>query len=224
MKRLTSCVVPLWLVLFCPLVLASTVQDLPQQQLNAFFQQRLADTADEVTVTPKTALNQWPDCEHPLLSLSGGTKLWGELSVAVSCGKVKRFVRVTVQAKGNYVVAASAIRRGQFLNDNNVSLKHGLLNGLAPQTILALNQVRDAVALRDLAPGQPIQRFMLRKAWKIRAGQQVKVVITAPGFNASSSGQALDNAAVMQSVRVRMPSGKIINGRVGDNGDVLLAD
>lgn len=208
------------LLLFYHAVFAST----PQELLTTFFQQRLAGVADQVTVTMKSPASQWPDCERPLFHLTGNSKNWGELSVVVTCNQIKRFIRVSVQAKGNYLVAGSAITRGEALNAGNVQVRHGLLNVLPAQTLLSLSQIQDAVALRDLPAGQPLQRSWLRQAWRVRAGQQVQVIINGAGFRASSTGKALNNAALSQAVRVRMPSGQIINGIADSNGNVLISD
>ncbi len=40
----------------------------------------------------------------------------------------------------------------------NVTLKRGGLDQLPPRTVLDIRQIQDAVGLRDLAPGQPVQR------------------------------------------------------------------
>lgn len=222
--RLIACTVTVLLIFCANLVcVIPAVADIQQDMLTQFFNQRLAGIADDINVVVQTPLNPWPVCEQPVLSLPGN-KLWGKLSVTVSCGSLRRFVRVSVLAKGHYVVTSSAIERGGTLNNSNVRLQYGVLNTLPARTLLSLTEAQGAVALRDLAAGQPLQSSMLRRAWRVRGGQQVQVVINEPGFSASSAGQALDNAAVSQSVRVRMPSGTIVSGIVQDDGVVLLTE
>lgn len=85
------------------------------------------------------------------------------MNVLARCGNDKRYVQVNVQATGNYVVAAMPIVRGGKLESASVKLKRGRLDTLPPRTVLDVNQLVDAVSLRDLTPGQPIQLTMLRQ-------------------------------------------------------------
>ncbi|MDK9605940.1 flagellar basal body P-ring formation chaperone FlgA [Lelliottia wanjuensis] len=191
-------------------------------QLSAFFAEKLAGVSDDVTVTVKTQPNLLPSCDQPSFSVSGSAKLWGNVNVQARCNNEKRFLQVVVQATGNYVVAAQPISRGSVLQPGNVALKRGRLDELPPRTMLDINQAQDAVSLRDVAPGQAIQLSMLRQAWRIKAGQRVMVVANGDGFSINGEGQALNNAAVAQSARVRMSSGQVVNGTVGNDGIILI--
>lgn len=89
--------------------------------------------------------------------MSNNSRLWGNVNVLARCGNDKRYLQVNVQATGNYVVAAMPIVRGGKLEAGNVKLKRGRLDTLPPRTVLDINQLVDAVSLRDLSPDQPIQ-------------------------------------------------------------------
>lgn len=205
-------------LLFSPLTLA---QDL-NTQLTDWFTQRLAGFSDDVVVTLRTAPNLQPQCEAPAFSVTGSAKLWGNVNVLARCANEKRYLQVNVQATGNYVVAAAPVSRGSALGPASVTLKRGRLDQLPPRTVLDINQIQDAVSLRDLAPGQPIQLNMLRQAWRIKAGQRVQVVANGDGFSVNAEGQALNNAAVAQNARVRMLSGQVVSGIVDPDGNILI--
>ena len=175
-----------------------------------------------MVVTIRTPKNLYPTCEQPALSLTGYAQLWGNVNVLTNCGNEKRYLQVNVQATGNYVVAAQAITRGSVLTPESVKLKRGRLDQLPPKTMLDISQAQDAVSLRDLSPDQPVQLSMLRQAWRVKAGQRVMVVANGEGFSVNSEGQALNNAAVSQSARVRMSSGQIVSGIVGADGNILI--
>ena len=199
----------------------SSAQDL-DAQLTAFFAQRLAGISDEVTVTIRSPANLLPSCEQPSFSVPGSARLWGNLSVQTRCANEKRYIQVAVQAMGNYVVASQVIARGSVLQPDSVTLKRGRLDQLPPRTMLDINQAQDAVTLRDVAPGQPLQLSMLRQSWRIKAGQRVMVVASGDGFSVNSEGKALNNAAVAQNARVRMASGQVVSGTVGSDGNILI--
>ncbi|WHP33124.1 flagellar basal body P-ring formation chaperone FlgA [Trabulsiella odontotermitis] len=206
------------LLLLSPLALA---QDL-SAQLQAFFTQRLTGFSDDVTVEIRTPQNQLPQCEQPTLSVPASARLWGNLNVLAQCGSEKRYLQVNVQAVGNYVVAAQAISRGSKLQPGSVELKRGRLDQLPPRAMLDISQAQDAVSLRDVAPGQPIQLSMLRQSWRVKAGQRVQVIASGDGFYVNGEGQALNNAAVAQNARVRMPSGQVVSGKVSADGNILI--
>jgi len=192
------------------------------EQLTALFAQRLAGFSDEVVVNIRTPKNLLPTCEQPALSVIGSAKLWGNLNVLANCAGTKRYLQVNVQATGNYVAAAQAVARGSVLQPGSVTLKRGRLDQLPPRTMLDITQAQDAVSLRDLAPGQPVQLSMLRQAWRVKAGQRVQVVASGEGFSVNGEGQALNNAAVAQNARVRMASGQIVSGTVNSDGNILI--
>ena len=199
----------------------SQAQDL-NAQLTAFFAQRLAGFSDEVSVQIRTPANMLPTCETPEFSVAGNTRQWGNVSVTARCDTGKRFIQVAVQATGDYVVASQNIPRGGALQPGSVALKRGRLDQLPPRTILDINQVQNAISLRDLVPGQPLQLSMLRQSWRIKAGQRVMVIATGEGFSVNSQGQALNNAAVAQNARVRMTSGQVVSGTVDSDGNILI--
>ena len=203
-------------LLFSPLVQAEGLQD----RLTAFFAEKLAGFSDEVNV--RTPPNLYPTCDQPSFSVTGTTRLWGNVNVLARCANEKRYLQVAVQATGNYVVAAVPIARGSVLQTNSVTLKRGRLDQLPPRTMLDMNQAQDAVSLRDVAPGQPIQLSMLRQSWRVKAGQQVMVVANGDGFSINSEGKALNNAAVAQNARVRMSSGQVVSGTVDSDGNILI--
>lgn len=112
--------------------------------------------------------------------------------------------------------------RGGKLTPANVTLKRGRLDQLPPRTVLDIRQIQDAVSLRDLAPGQPVQLTMIRQAWRVKAGQRVQVIANGEGFSVNAEGQAMNNAAVAQNARVRMTSGQIVSGTVDSDGNILI--
>ena len=101
-------------------------------------------------------------------------------------------------------------------------MKSGRLDTLPPRTLSEAGKALGAVSLRNISPGQPLTLAMLRRAWVVKAGQAVQVTAQGDGFNISGSGKAMNNAATEDSVRVRMASGQIVNGIVGDDGAIRI--
>lgn len=218
MRLLKRGFVAAFLLLFTPLAAALDMT----ARLTTFFAHRLTGFSDEVVVNIVTPARSLPTCQQPVFSVSNNTKLWGNLSVLVRCASEKRYLRVTVQATGNYVVAVAPIARGNPLRAENITLTRGRLDQLPPGAMLDINQALNAISLRDLAPGQPIQLNMVRKVWRVKAGERVQVIVGNKDFSVNAEGQALNNAAIAQSARVRMPSGHVVKGTVDANGNILI--
>lgn len=206
------------LLAFSPLVQAADIQT----QLTDFFTQRLTGFSDEVSVSLRNAQNLKLACDEPAFNTPGNSRLWGNITVMAQCGNAKQYLQVNVQAIGEYVVAAAPIVRGSPIEAQSVTLMRGRLDQLPPRTMLTLAQAEDAISLRDVAIGQPLQLSMVRQSWRVKAGQKVVVIAQGEGFSINSEGQALNNASVAQSARVRMPSGQVVSGQVNTDGNILI--
>ena len=187
-----------------------------------YFQQRLAGVSDDVRVEIKTDPAHLLSCASPEFSTPGNSRLWGLMSVMMRCGSEKRFIQVQVTAMGQYVVATRSILRGTPLDIGSITLNRGRLDTLPNQTITLTEQAVNGVALRDITPGMPLTRSMIRQAWRVKAGQQVRVIANGDGFSVNSEGRALNNVAVGQYGRVRMDSGQIVSGKVDTDGNILI--
>lgn len=205
-------------IMTSPLGLAADITSL----LLPYFQQRLAGISDEVSVEIKTDPAHLLSCESPDFSTPGNSRLWGNMSVMMRCGNDKRFIQVQVGAVGNYVVATRSLPRGSTMNAQSVALKRGRLDSLPTQVLTLTDQAINAVTLRDITPDMPLTRSMIRLPWRVKAGQQVRVIANGDGFSVNSEGRALNNVATGQHARVRMDSGQIVSGLVDSDGNILI--
>jgi len=204
------------------LALPAAAADLTAQ-LTQFFKARDPQHAAGMTVVIRTPKAQWPTCDTPALELPGNSRQWGNLSLKTSCDQNRRFLQVQVQVTGEYLVTSRQITRGSTLTADDFKLESGRLDQLPPRALFDNSSVVDGIALRDISPGQPVTASMLRQPWRVKAGQNVMVVASGNGFNASSEGQALNNASAAQQVRVRMGNGQVVSGRVDADGNILIS-
>jgi flagella basal body P-ring formation protein FlgA len=218
MRRVITLLTPLWLALALP----SYAADLTAQ-LTQFFKARDPQHAAGMTVVIRTPQAQWPTCDVPELQLPGNSRQWGNISIAANCDQNRRFLQVQVQVTGQYLVASRQVARGSNLSADDVRLETGRLDELPARALMDNSGVLDAVALRDIPPGQAVTASMVRQPWRVKAGQNVMVVASGNGFNASSEGRALNNASAAQMVRVRMGNGQVVSGRVDADGNILIS-
>lgn len=191
-------------------------------QLLPYFQQRLAGISDQVSLALKTDPTQIPPCENPDFSTPSNSRLWGNISVLMRCDNHKRFIQVHVSAVGHYVVATRSVPRGTTLDAQTLTLKRGQLERLPAQALTLTEQAVNAITLRDITPDVPLTKSMIRQPWRVKAGQQVRVVASGEGFSINSEGRALNNVIVGQYARVRMDSGQIVSGKVDADGNILI--
>ncbi len=193
-----------------------------QEQLQQFFAQQYANSDMQVTAKITTPAQRQPQCPAPYFTLPPNGRAWGNMSIAVSCNGQKSYIQAKIQVKGTYWVAAHNINSGSHITDKDVERRQGRLDLLPPRAIADSKQAINAVTLRNINIGQPLTLSMLRRPWMVQAGQNVQVVANGGGFNVTSTGKAMNNAAAQDNVRVRMPSGQIVNGTVGSDGSVSL--
>lgn len=191
-------------------------------QIQQFFRQQYADSGMQVSVVVSTPAARQPQCLSPQFMLSPNSRTWGNVSVAVNCNGQKSYVQTKVQVSGTYWVAAKNVPAGAHLAETDLQQKQGRLDLLPPRAVLDSKLAVNGVTLRNINIGQPITLSMLRRPWMVHAGQEVQVQATGSGFNVSSAGKAMNNAAANESVRIRMPSGVIVNGTVGSDGSVTV--
>ncbi|MFZ4831963.1 flagellar basal body P-ring formation chaperone FlgA [Rouxiella sp. Mn2063] len=193
-----------------------------QQQLQQFFAQQYAGSDMQVAAKITTPAQRQPQCPSPYFTLPPNGRAWGNMSIAVNCNGQKSYIQAKIQVTGFYWVAAHNINSGSHITDKDVERREGRLDLLPPRAIVDSKQAINAVTLRTINIGQPLTLPMLRRPWMVQAGQNVQVVANGGGFNVTSTGKAMNNAAAQDNVRVRMPSGQIINGTVGTDGSVSL--
>ncbi|MBX9444433.1 flagellar basal body P-ring formation chaperone FlgA [Dickeya chrysanthemi] len=207
-------------MLFAPVLVNAA--DLASQ-LSRFFANNFKGSSNTVNVVVKTPEAQWPGCDNPLISLPGNARMWGNLSVSVSCNQDRRFIQVEVQVTGSYVVAAAPLSRGSELAAGDIRTVRGRIDQLPPRALFTLEEAQGAIALRDIAPGQAITQVMIRKPWVIRAGQNVQILAQGDGFSVRSEGKAMNNAASGQPARARTASGQVVSGIASGDGIILIS-
>ncbi|AKA37593.1 flagellar basal body P-ring formation chaperone FlgA [Yersinia ruckeri] len=191
-------------------------------QIDQFFRNQFPAETRQVQVKIKTPQNQWPECENPELRLPANARPWGNVSLSVRCGQQRRFLQTQVQVSGKYLVATRQLAAGEKLTEKEMTYKEGRLDTLPPGALLDARFAKGTLALRHINAGQPLTRTMLRRSWVVKAGQAVQVVAEGEGFNVNSEGKAMNNAALQDNVRVRMVSGQIVSGTVGDDGVIRI--
>jgi flagella basal body P-ring formation protein FlgA len=130
------------------------------------------------------------------------------------------FVPVTVRVIADVVVTARGVARGQVLSQTDLTLLSRDVTQLPAGVLNDLEQALGKTVVAALPGGTAVRADMLRAPPAISQGQAVRIIYQGGGFSVSSEGRSLSTAAVGQPARVRIASGKVLEGIVHSPGVV----
>ncbi|TKI08367.1 flagellar basal body P-ring formation protein FlgA [Martelella alba] len=188
--------------------------------LTAFMLRQYASPPTSLTVVLKTPAAQLPTCDNPQFMLPSRNRIWGNISVAVTCGARKRYAQVLVKVTGRYLVAARPIADDRLLTAQDIAWRTGRLDMMPSLPLMDVNAAIGSESVRAIGGGQPLTAAMLRRPWRVTIGQPVQVLAQGAGFAVQSAGKAMNNAAVNDDLRVRMESGQIVSGQLLPDGSI----
>ena len=215
-------------LLVCWLPCASFAAEIPpiRQAIDRFLQSHAASLPGKASfVIGNINAQGLPDCAQLTVAMAEHAKPWGRSMVAVGCqGETpwRLYVPVQIHVAVDYLVSARPLRAGQIVSAEDVGTRPGDLFDLPATTLTDPAQAIGQVITSTLPTGRPLRRDLLRSPQVIQQGQTVKVISAGDGFQVSSEGQALNNAAAGQVVRVRLPSGQIASGTASSDGSVRV--
>jgi len=166
----------------------------------------------------------FPSCaKAPSVELLRKDRAWGKLLLNVRCdtGRVwSRPVGLYVLVKGRYLAAARPLKSGQVLSPADWKWTEGDLSKMGDSLVDDPEWVKDMELSRPQQPGNPLRLNDFRAMSVIKSGDQIRVTMRGRGFAIDASGQALSDAALGASVKVRIADGKIIQGTAVSQGQV----
>ncbi|MFR0689221.1 flagellar basal body P-ring formation chaperone FlgA [Enterobacterales bacterium AE_CKDN230030158-1A_HGKHYDSX7] len=119
------------------------------------------------------------------------------------------------------VVAGGEIERGQTLEAAQLKLAPLEIGKSSRGYFTDISEVAGKTARRRIRADQPLTPALLDGALLVRRGQQVKIVASQDGIQASAVGEALANGKQDEVIRVKnLRSQKIIDAKVLESGVV----
>ena len=217
----SRCLFPALLVLASGAVHAGAAEDAAQ----AFLQDAARNLGNDVTVTVPASDVALPPCTDPQPFLPGhDQRLLGRVTVGVRCGDGQtRYLQARVTAIGQYWVAARDIPAGTLVTESMLEVRRGDLTTLPRQAVLDESAAVGRVATRTLARGSVVQSSQLQAPALIQRNRTVSVEAIGEGFRVVRQGEALQDGALGDTVRVRMSNRSILTGVVGGNGVVKVS-
>lgn len=158
--------------------------------------------------------------------LPRGARLWGRSRIGLRCVEGSTlwnvFLPITVKVWGPAWVVQRAIAPGTVLAEGDVA--PGEVDWAEHPAPVLVNQADwlGVTAARGLMPGQVLRQNMVRPVQVFNAGTEVKVHVKQAGFQLSATGRAMGHGFLGQPVRVKMPGGRVVSGRVRRDNSVSV--
>lgn len=197
------------------------------QRVHQFLYEETQALGEEVVIDLRPPSPHLPVCVQPEPFLPNANQApLGRVSVGVRCGEDSRQVRylqAQIDVIGDYVVAARDIERGTLITSEMLSERGGNLGDLSAQALTAEEEIVGKVAQRPIRSGSAFLAHYLQAPHLVERGQRVTVIAQGAAFRVSREGEALENGALGERIRVRFGSREIMTARVTDQG-ILVVD
>lgn len=182
------------------------------------------DSQARVSVGPVDERLRLAACPEPRFFLPQGGRPWGNGSVGARCEAPARWsLYLSFQAalRGPALAAVRPLPARAVPGPGDLELR--LVDFQQDPDRYLREFPAGARLLRPLAGGQPLILGMVEQPDVIRAGEKVRVTAAGAGFQVAQEGTALGRAAPGEAVKVKMPSGRIVQGTASREGLVQVA-
>jgi len=205
------------------IAITNTVKDFLTQKVTARY-----NVQPEINIRRLDPRLQLKPCDTPLTaSVRRGSKLAGITSVAVSCtGKNtwKIYVQADVAIMLDVVVADTMLERGQVVSEGDLKLESHDIGGLQQGYFDNAGKAAGMIARRMIKPGDLINSQMLKRAYMVKRGESVFLVVETSGSPVQMKGKAMGNAVKGNTVRVKnLSSKRIVEGVATAPGIVTIS-
>ncbi|QDQ25040.1 flagellar basal body P-ring formation protein FlgA [Chitinimonas arctica] len=164
-------------------------------------------------------------CQKLDVQLPQGSRLVGNTSLRIACGKGAKWVvslPVAISIQADYWVATRALPAGHELTENDIERRSGDLSQLPSGVIIDHTLAIGRTLLGGTPAGAPLRGDQLRPPFAVKANEFVKIVATGNGFEVASEGRAMANANEGQQVSVKMVTGAVVQGVARAGGTVEI--
>lgn len=182
------------------------------------------DSQARVRIGPVDERLHLPACPEPRFFLPHGGRIWGNGSLGARCeGAIKWSLYLTFESslRGPGLVALRPLPARTVPGPGDLELR--LVDYQQNPDQYLREFPPGSKLLRPLAAGQALLLGALDRPDVIRAGQKVQVMAAGAGFSVSQEGTALGRAAAGDTVKVKTPSGRIVQGIATREGHVAIS-
>ncbi|GAB3349329.1 flagellar basal body P-ring formation chaperone FlgA [Chromohalobacter beijerinckii] len=206
-----------------PTALAAS-DDAIAQVTRHFLMSQAASLGDDVGVELKSDTSRLPECRSPQPFLPRDGVPQGRVMVGIRCSNDEqvRYVQATVSASVRFLVAATAIKRGEQLSADMLDWERADVSRRPRNALDDPSQAIGKVITQRLTKGMALRGDRLRQPYLVHRGESVTLIAGGEDFTVTREGEALNNGGKGDSVRARMPDGKVLRGQVDARGRLAV--
>lgn len=156
-------------------------------------------------------------------------RLWGAVSVSLFCPSGRgatQIMKAYIAVPGDFWRAKAALKAKTPFKVEDWTKARGDLGQLSTALVGALVSSPEVLngfeSVRAIEPGRPLALTDWQKITVVKRGGTVKVTLRGSGFDIAASGVALDEGAVGDTVRIKTPEGRVLEGLAEADGSVLV--
>lgn len=166
-----------------------------------------------------------PPCPTKLqLSLVRKDRPWGQVYMQVECQQAPQTWRKTIQihvaVPGKAWAAKKSLKPGEIVNSSYFEAIELDLSKYQGELIEDPAELEGMEVARPLPAGVAVKLNDFKSATVIKSGDLIKLTLLGQGFEMITSGQALSDAVIGATVRVRTVEGKTLQGKAVAAGRV----
>ncbi|MCT8469803.1 flagellar basal body P-ring formation protein FlgA [Chromohalobacter canadensis] len=202
----------------------ATSDDAIAQATRHFLMSQAASLGDDVDVELKSDTSRLPECRSPQPFLPREGVPQGRVMVGIRCNNDERvrYVQATVSASVRFLVAATALKRGERLSADMLDWERADVSRRPRNALDDPSQAIGKVVTQRLAQGMALRSDRLRQPYLVHRGEPVTLIAGGEGFSVTREGEALNNGGKGDSVRARMPDGEVLQGQVDARGRLAV--
>ena len=164
-----------------------------------------------------------PACQRsPRMADSSRTRWLGPLTIVLQCDQPawRWSVNVRVRGMAQVVQAGRSLPNGQLLRTEDLRLVDADIATEPLGVLTDLAQALGRETARPIKEGASLVLNALRQATVIKVGDRVTVRLIGQAFQVSAEGVAQQAGGVGDTIRVKMPDGKLVVANVVRPGHV----
>jgi flagella basal body P-ring formation protein FlgA len=208
-----------------PTVAAAAAPTTQPVQSNSLSSERslrdrlIAEVAERFGLPPDSLQVRFSQQDEPILALSDATckfdiaprkqrnigDITWDVTVTSDKGRQKHSIAANVRAWQTQIIAVKPIVTRQVIGESDVTEKRILLDRLADEGSLTIDQVVGQQSGRDLSPGVALTGRMIEAVQVAKVGQLINVIVQQGGVQLKWVAEARESGAYGQTIRVRKP-------------------
>lgn len=179
----------------------------------------------EIAIGPINDRLSSTECTSVSFFVTSGSSLWGTGMLGVQCDAPtswNMYLSYKIHLRGPALVALRPLASHYTPTAQDLAkreIEYDMDPGRYPRDPASL---RNSNLTMSIAKGTPLTVDLLRTPPIIQAGQEVRIVANGPGFQISQQGIAQQQAGVGDLLRLKLASGRYIQGTVQEDGTVYI--